>query len=250
MRADITLIGGVGIDLGGEEVYMKTPYGKVKAEEVALAGREVLFIPRHGEDHLPPHMVSYRAILCAAKKSGARRVISTNTVGTMSWHQVGSFVVPHDFVEFTRSRPATFFEHRAVHVDMTDPYCPQLRAALKEGVKATGMEPHDGIYVCTEGPHLETPAQIGMIRNFGDVVGMTGYPEVVLARELGLCYATICVVTNVAAGMKKDALTITEVLDQMAESIDRLRDIISHALPKIPEVRSCRCGEALDEAML
>jgi methylthioadenosine phosphorylase (EC 2.4.2.28) len=112
------------------------------------------------------------------------------------------------------------------------------------------MEPHDGIYVCTEGPHLETPAQIGMIRNFGDVVGMTGYPEVVLARELGLCYATICVVTNVAAGMKKDALTITEVLDQMAESIDRLRDIISHALPKIPEVRSCRCGEALDEAML
>ncbi len=250
MRADLAVIGGVGIGLEGEEVSVETPYGEVKAKEVALAGRDVLFIPRHGEGHLPPHRVNYRAILCAAKSFGARRVISTNTVGTMSWHQVGSFVVPHDFVEFTRSRPATFFEHRAVHVDMTDPYCPQLRSALKEGIKATGMEPHDGIYVCTEGPHLETPAQIGMIRNFGDVVGMTGYPEVVLARELGLCYATICVVTNVAAGMKKDALTITEVLDQMAENIDRLRDIISDALPKIPKVRSCRCGEALDEAML
>ncbi len=250
MEKKIAVIGGTGIDVEGEAVSIDTPYGRVEPKATKLGGEEVLFIPRHGEDHLPPHRVNYRALLWAAKKWGAVRVVSTNTVGTMSWHTVGSFVVPDDFVEFTKSRPQTFFEEVAVHVDLTSPYCPETRRALIEGAKVAGAEVHQGVYVCTEGPHLESPAQIKMLRRFGDVVGMTGYPEVALARELELCYASICIVTNPAAGMRKDAMAATEIVDQMAKSVDILLEIIKAAISRMAEERRCRCSSALAEAKL
>ena len=250
MEKKIAVIGGTGIEIEGEALSIDTPYGKVEPKATKYKGEEVLFIPRHGEDHLPPHRVNYRALLWAAKKWGAVRVISTNTVGTMSWHSVGSFVVPIDFVEFTKSRPSTFFEEEAVHVDLTSPYCPEVGRALAEGAKVTGAEVHQGIYVCTEGPHLESPAQIKMLRRFGDVVGMTGYPEVALARELELCYASICIVTNPAAGMRKDAMSATEIVDEIAKSIDLLREIIKATISTIPEERRCMCSSALAEAKL
>ncbi|MCK7508980.1 MAG: MTAP family purine nucleoside phosphorylase [Desulfobacterales bacterium] len=123
--------------------------------------------------------------------SGAGAVISINTVGSMAGHPPGSIFFPDDFVEFTKCRPNTFFEDKAVHVDMSQPYCPALRSSLAEAARALGRQAAEGVYVCAEGPHLESPAQIRMMRQFGDVVGMTGYPEVVLAREaaLMLCVA-------------------------------------------------------------
>ena len=250
MEKKIAVIGGTGIEIEGEAISIDTPYGKVRPRVTKFNGEKVLFIPRHGEGHLSPHRINYRALLWAAKKWGAVRVISTNTVGTMSWHPVGSFVVPHDFVEFTKSRPQTFFEEEAVHVDMTSPYCAEARRALTEGAKVAGAEVYEGVYVCTEGPHLESPASIRMLRQFGDVVGMTGYPEVVLARELELCYASICIVTNPAAGMRKEAMAATEIVDQMAKSADLLTEIIKAAISKIPEERRCLCGSALAEAKL
>jgi len=250
MEKKIAVIGGTGIDLEGDLASIDTPYGRVEPKATELNGEEVLFIPRHGEGHLPPHRVNYRALLWAAKKWGAVRVISTNTVGTMSWHCVGSFVVPIDFVEFTKSRPQTFFEEEAVHVDLTKPYCPEVRRALTEGAKVAGAEVYEGVYVCTEGPHLESPASIRMLRSFGDVVGMTGYPEVALARELELCYASICVVTNPAAGMRKDAMSATEIVDQMAKSMGLLREIIKATISMMPEKRRCVCSSALAEARL
>ncbi|MHC1631406.1 MAG: MTAP family purine nucleoside phosphorylase [Methanotrichaceae archaeon] len=250
MKSEIVVIGGVGIDLQGEDNKVETPYGKVKTRKVTLAGKDAIFISRHGDKHLPPNKVNYKALLCAAKMLGAVRVISTNTVGTMSWHSVGSFVIPHDFVEFTKCRSNTFFDESAVHVDLTQPYCPQLRTALKEAVKSVKLVPHDGIYVCTEGPHLETPAQIRMMRQFGDVVGMTGYPEVALARELELCYASICIVTNPAVGMRNGYMTATEIVDKMARSMDLLKEILTTTLLKIPKKRSCPCQHALSEARL
>lgn len=250
MRPKIAVIGGVGVDLGGEYISIETPYGKVRAKEATLEGIDAVFIPRHGKRHLPPHNVNYKALLCAAKMFGAQRVLSTNTVGTMSWHPVGSFVVPHDFVEFTTVRSRTFFEERAVHVDLTDPYCPEIRKGLKEALRSLGLEPYDGIYVCTEGPHLETPAQIRMLRQFGNVVGMTGYPEVVLARELELCYASLCIVTNPAAGMRDDAMTVAEIVVEMEKSMDLLREVVAAAVARIPEERCCSCQYALSEAKL
>jgi 5'-methylthioadenosine phosphorylase len=250
MEKKIAVIGGTGIDIEGEAHPIDTPYGRVTSRLARLAGDEVLFIPRHGECHLPPHRVNYRALLWAAKKWGATRVISTNTVGTMSWHPVGSLVLPVDFVEFTRSRTSTFFEEEAVHVDLTTPYCPEVRLALAASGKVAGALVAEGVYVCTEGPHLESHAQIRMLRSFGDVVGMTGYPEVVLARELELCYASICIVTNPAAGMRSDAMSATEIMSEMAKSARLLREIIEGAISMMPEERRCSCGRALAGARL
>ena len=250
MERKIAVIGGTGIEIEGEAVPIDTPYGRVMTRATKLGGETVLFIPRHGEGHLPPHRVNYRALLWAAKKWGAVCIISTNTVGSMSWHPVGSFVLPIDFVEFTKSRPSTFFEEEAVHVDLTKPYCSETRLALAAGAKAAGALVAEGVYVCTEGPHLESPATIRMLRRFGDVVGMTGYPEVALARELELCYASICIVTNPAAGMRRDAMAAAEIAAEMAKSAHLLKEIVAAAISMMPEERGCRCGSALAKAKL
>ena len=176
MNPDLAVIGGVGFALEGLEDEVETPYGRVPFVRSRMKGQKIVFISRHGDNHLPPHKVNYRAIISAAKRSGAA-VISTNTVGSMAGHPLGSIFLPNDFVEFTKCRPNTFFEEKAVHVDMSRPYCPVLRNSLAEAARSLGRQVAEGVYVCAEGPHLESPAQIRMMRQFGDVVGMTGYPE-------------------------------------------------------------------------
>ncbi|MFB3764200.1 MAG: MTAP family purine nucleoside phosphorylase [Methanotrichaceae archaeon] len=250
MNADIAVIGGVGFDPGGIIDVIDTPYGKVEVWSTRLKGQRLAFISRHGESHLPPHKINYRAIVWAAKAAGASRVISINTVGSMSGHPLGSIVLPYDFVEFTKFRQNTFFDDNAVHVDLTQPYCPDLRANLREAIRSLQLEPFEGIYVCTEGPHLESPAQIRMMRQFGDVVGMTGYPEVVLAKELSLCYASLCIVTNPACGMKTEILKARNISDLMRRSDETIREIISRALSAIPAEKMCNCKDALSGAAL
>ncbi|MCX8206699.1 MAG: MTAP family purine nucleoside phosphorylase [Methanothrix sp.] len=243
MHADVVVIGRV-LTHGGEEGEISTPYGNVRAISSMISGKDVVFISRHGEDHLPPHRVNYRAIICAAESTGAERIIAINTVGSMI-SPPGSFVIPNDFIEFTKSRIATFYENRAVHVDMSEPYCPEIRAALIESCRYEGHEPYEGVYVCTEGPHLETRAQIKMLRGFGDVIGMTGYPEVVLARERALCYASICLVTNTAGDGQVD---LSQIVSVERRSRSDLARIIERAISRIPEHRSCRCSRALENA--
>ncbi len=251
MSIELAVIGGVGFGLEGLDDRIDTPYGRVPVTFTRLKGRRCVFIPRHGEAHLPPHRVNYRAIISAAKASGATRVISTNTIGTMADHAVGSFFLPSDFVEFTKSRTNTFFEERAVHVDLSTPYCPQLRGFLAEAVRTLGQCVQEGVYVCSEGPHLESPAQIRMMRQFGDVVGMTGYPEVVLAREAGLCYASLCVVTNPACGLAGErTLCVSEITELMAKCGEAVREVILRAAQMIPPERACGCKDALAQAEL
>lgn len=183
---------------------METAYGPVPAFRSRIKPK-ARFHPRHGTGHLPPHRIDYRAIISAARKTGAKWVISVNSVG-MASQPVGSIFFPYDFVEFTKCRLNTFFEDRAVHIDLREPYCPHLRGHLLAAAQSLDLKTSEGVYVCAEGPHLESPAQIRMMRQFGDVVGMTGYPEVVLAREAELCYASICIVTNPAAGMEESGM--------------------------------------------
>lgn len=230
----------------GERIEIATPYGNVSAIFSRIGGRKAIFIPRHGDDHLPPHRVNYRAIIRAAEYTGAERIIAINTVGSMT-SPPGSFMIPNDFIEFTKSRASTFYEDRAVHVDMSEPYCPEIRTALIESCRAEGHEPYEGVYVCTEGPHLETRAQIRMLRGFGDVVGMTGYPEVVLAKERALCYASICLVTNAAGQGRVD---LGQIVSVERRARDDLARIVEGAVSRIPAVRSCRCGRALENAEL
>ncbi len=178
MKAEMAIISGAGFNLGGIVDEAVTPYGNLKVRFTRLKGRMVVFIPRHGQEQRPPHKVNYRAMILVARETGANRIFSTNSVGSMSYHPVGCFFLSFDFVEFTKARVSTFYEDKAVHVDMSNPPpCPDLRSRIKEALKS--LEIHEGAYVCTKGPHLEPTAQIRMLRQFGDVVGMTGYPEVV-----------------------------------------------------------------------
>jgi 5'-methylthioadenosine phosphorylase len=251
MNVELAVIGGVGFGLEGLDDRIDTPYGSVPVTFTRLKGQRCVFIPRHGEAHLPPHRVNYRAIISAAKACGATRIISTNTVGTMAGHAPGSFFLPSDFVEFTKSRTNTFFEERAVHVDLSVPYCPELRGALAEAVRSLGLSVSEGVYVCSEGPHLESPAQIRMMRQFGDVVGMTGYPEVVLAREAAVCYASLCIVTNPACGLEGERpLCASEITELMESSGEAVREVILRAAQRIPAERACGCKDALVDVEL
>ena len=247
---DTAVIGGLGLDLDGLAEIVETPYGKAQLSFTRLKGRRIVFVSRHGEGHLPPHKVNYRALIWALRSSGVSRIISTNSVGGMSHYPPGSFFIPNDFVEFTRSRPNTFFDDRAVHVDMSVPYCPDLRLYLRESLKSMGLDFYEGVYVCTQGPHLESPAQIRMMRQFGDVVGMTGYPEMVLARELGVCYASLCIVTNEACGLKSGCLSISEIDERMKECTETVREVLSATLQRIPQNRTCSCKDACDQSRL
>jgi len=251
MKADVAVIGGLGLELDGRLEDVRTPYGPVPVLSAKLQGSDVLFVSRHGPHHLPPHKVNYRGIIWALKESGAARVISANTVGSMRGHPAGSFFLPVDFVEFTHSRPNTFFEERAVHVDMSAPYCSELQSCLKRSLLSLGREPSEGVYVCTEGPHLESPAQIRMLQRFGDVVGMTGYPEVALAREACLCYASLCLVTNPACGLAgaRDLLA-SDISEMILESAKSISEVIGRAVEMIPPQRNCRCQEALSGATI
>lgn len=253
MNPELAVIGGVGYSLGGLADEVETAFGRVPVVYTRMKGKRIIFISRHGEGngvHLPPHKVNYRAIISAAKRSGATAVISTNTVGAMAGQPAGSIFLPDDFVEFTKCRANTFYDDRSVHVDMSRPYCPALRAALADAARSLSLPISEGVYVCAEGPHLESPAQIRMMRLYGDVVGMTGYPEVALAREAQLCYASICIVTNPAAGLSGKDLAASEIGRMVEGCRQNVSDLIYHAAQNISEQRDCRCRQALKDAKI
>lgn len=254
----IAIIGGTGIydpELfgEGEKKNVKTPYGTARDVTIGKLGeREIVFLPRHGKRHaLPPHRINYRANISALKKLDVTRVFATNSVGGINPSlKPGDIVLPHDFADFTRSRCTTFYNDEVVHVDVGEPYCRELRAALDKAAKKTASMVHDrAVYACTEGPRFETPAEIRMLRSLAcDIVGMTGMPEAVLARELEMCYASLCIVTNYAAGIAKEKLTASEVLEIVGENQEKIRRTLMEAVLQVPEKRRCSCKDALKGA--
>jgi len=232
---------------------IETPYGASSEVFVTeIGGIQVLFMPRHGAKHgLPPHRVNYRANVWALKELGVERIVATNAVGAINPSmRPGDLVVPHDLIDFTKLRATTFYDEPPVtHVDVSQVYCPEVRKALIEACREAGVRFWDyGVLVCTEGPRFETPAEIRMFRLLGaDLVGMTGFPEPVLARELGMCYATLCFVSNMAAGLQ-DRVSVEEVLRIGEKVRGEIVKVLMKALPNIPEHRGCPCGRALESA--
>lgn len=212
---------------------VETKYGTVTAYLTeSSTGKELIFLPRHGLKHgVPPHKVNYRANMLALKSLKVDGVIATNTVGSLREElPPGSLAVAIDFIDFTRDRPKTMFDDEVVHTDMTHPYDPRLVEALRTSARMLGLELKNCIYVATEGPRYETPAEIRMFRMLGgDVVGMTGVPEVVFANELSLPYASLCIVTNYAAGMQK-RVSHEEVIKLMKEKGKTVKQVIDTAL--------------------
>lgn len=247
----IGIIGGTGIyeivEMGEEleTTVIETPYGKSPQISVfKLHEREVAFMPRHARGHVnPPHMINYRANVYAMSQMGVERIIATNAVGSLDLEvKPGDFLVPHDFLDFTKVREFTFYDSKTVHIDITEPYCHELRNILI----SSGKTVPEGVYVCTEGPRFETAAEIKMFKQLGgSVVGMTGIPEAILARELEICYASICMVSNYAASISKEKLTIKEVFDIIDDKKEDLVELIYNTIAEIPAKRECPCKYAL-----
>ncbi|AEG15817.1 methylthioadenosine phosphorylase [Desulfofundulus kuznetsovii DSM 6115] len=253
MTVRIAIIGGTGVYDPNilSDVHQKrleTPFGPAWVKIGTYRGREVAFMARHGEDHsVPPHLVNYRANIWGLRQLGVKNVFATAAVGSLNTEmKPKQFVFVDQFLDFTRSRVQTFVEKGVVHLDMTDPYCPELRSTLARAAQELEMEHHvRGTYVCTEGPRFETPAEIRMFRQLGgDLVGMTSVPEVVLAREAGICYATIAMVTNFAAGISPTRLSHQEVVDVMAENVGNLRRLVMRAIELLDPDRTCLCHES------
>jgi 5'-methylthioadenosine phosphorylase len=250
----IGIIGGSGVyeltEMADnvEDISVKTNYGDdVKIAILDVKKKKVAFISRHSEGHdYPPHMINYKANIDALKSIGVNQIIATNSVGSLNENiGPGSIAVANDFLDFTKNRPATFFNNNVVHVDVTEPYCNRLN----EIIISKGNDIKKGVYVGTEGPRFETPAEIKMFNLLGgDFVGMTGLPETVLAREREICYSSICLVSNFAAGISQDKLTIDEVFEIMDVKKEELINLIYKTIQDLPENYECDCLNALNGA--
>ncbi|MFF4158359.1 S-methyl-5'-thioadenosine phosphorylase [Streptomyces sp. NPDC001678] len=263
--AEIGVIGGSGFysfldDV--TEITVETPYGAPSDSLFLgeLAGRKVAFLPRHGREHrTPPHRINYRANLWALRSVGVRQVLGPCAVGGLHpEHGPGTLLVPDQLVDRTKSRAQTFFDGEplpdgsvpnVVHMTFADPYCPAGRSVALGAARGHGWEPVDGgTMVVIEGPRFSTRAESRWHAAQGwSVVGMTGHPEAVLARELGLCYTSMALVTDLDAGAEAgEGVSHEEVLRVFGENVDRLREVLFDAVGALPktEDRDCLCTRA------
>jgi 5'-methylthioadenosine phosphorylase len=255
--ADIGVIGGSGfyefLDVAAE-VEVDTPFGPPSDPLVLgeVGGRRVAFLPRHGRDHrFPPHRIPYRANLWALRTVGVRQVVAPSAVGSLTEsYGAGTLAVPDQLVDRTGGRAQTFFdEGRAVHVQFADPYCPVGRATAIDAARGFGWEPvESGTLVVIDGPRFSTRAESRWYAaQDWTLVGMTGHPEAVLARELALCYTTIALVTDTDAGVEEgEGVTHEEVMRVFAANVTRLRALIMTIVENLPAERDCPCPHSLD----
>ncbi|MCL5041217.1 MAG: S-methyl-5'-thioinosine phosphorylase [Gammaproteobacteria bacterium] len=238
------IIGGTGLNqLPGLELLAReevsTPWGAPSAALVRgrLAGRDVVFLARHGEPHrIPPHRVNYRANLWALQAAGVRRIVAVNAVGGVDAAMPpGHFCVPDDLIDYTWGREMTYFAddlEAVTHIDFTQPYSTSVRTALLDALAAVKVAySAQGVYAATQGPRLETAAEVRRLRQDGcHIVGMTGMPEAALARELDLEYACLALVVNAAAGMDEQPISMAAIEAVMAAGMDQVRDILARVV--------------------
>ncbi|HYK26853.1 MAG TPA: S-methyl-5'-thioadenosine phosphorylase [Streptosporangiaceae bacterium] len=255
--AEIGVIGGTGFYEfleSADEVQITTPFGDPSDALVIgeIGGKRVAFLPRHGRDHrFPPHKIPYRANLWALRSVGARQVLAPSAVGSLTTsYGPGTLVIPDQLVDRTTSRTQTFYEHDgAVHIQFADPYCPVGRATAVGAARSTGWVPaSSGTLVIIEGPRFSTRAESLWYADQGwTLIGMTGHPEAVLARELALCYTSISLVTDTDAGVEEgEGVTQEEVFRVFAANVERLRALVVRAVELLPAERTCPCPHALD----
>jgi 5'-methylthioadenosine phosphorylase len=259
-RTTVAVIGGSGIsrlfDGGPARTHLvSTPWGAPSGpiEEGEVGGIRVLFLPRHGPSHtIPPHRVNYRANVDALRALGAEAIVTVSSVGSLKEELApGTFVLPNQFVDFTKGRPTTFFDGgRVYHVSLADPFCPDLRASAAEAGRGAGTPfVERGTYVCVEGPRFSTRAESAFYRTLADVIGMTLVPEVTLARERALCYACLAMVTDYDVWADRP-VEAKEIVDVMHRNSDRMGRLLADLMPRLAHAPTCRCAHALDEAVV
>ncbi len=280
-QAQIGIIGGSGLyELleKPKEIEVKTPYGK-PSDKITLgeyAGKKVAFLPRHGKKHqFAPHKIPYRANIYAFKKLGIKRIIAPCAAGSLTpKFKPGDFVICDQFIDRTKGREDTFYDDpqkshnlakslgfkkkisSVVHISCVDPYCPELRKIAFDTAKKLKIQAHPkGTVVVINGPRFSTRAESRFYSSQGfDIINMTQYPEVVLARELEMCYVTIVLITDFDAGLEgmQDIYPVTfeELVKVFKANIDKVKKLIFKMIEDMPEKRICECGQALEKAMV
>lgn len=249
------IIGGTGVYDAFECAQTKsilTAYGEVIYDEIITEGISIIFLARHGKSHnTPPHKINYRANMMALKMLEVDEIYAICAVGSMNEaFEPGEVVLMTDFLDFTKNRIQTFFDgenERVAHVEMTDPYCGSLRSRLVEKVQSFGIDyKGEAVYACTEGPRFESAAEIKMYKMLGgDVVGMTNIPESVLAKELGLCYAAVGVITNWCTGIEGKAIEGHQISESMQKNKAKLTDLFVEVFKNSVPIKSCHCDRSL-----
>jgi 5'-methylthioadenosine phosphorylase len=263
--AEIGIFGGSGFYSFLEDVaflQVETPFG-LPSDDIAIGKvgeRNVAFIPRHGRKHsVPPAAINYRANLWALRSLGVTRVIGPNASGSLQPHiHPGDFVVSDQFIDRTSGRVDTFFDRgpKVAHVSTAHPYCPVLRDLAVRAGGETGATVHErGTIVVVQGPRFSTRAESKWFSSLGwDVINMTQYPEVVLARELEMCYVSLSLITDYDSGLEGHPdvkpVSVDDVERLFAANIPRLRELILGMIPLIPSERDCPCATAMKGAVI
>ncbi|MFV2061663.1 MAG: S-methyl-5'-thioinosine phosphorylase [Gammaproteobacteria bacterium] len=243
----IAIIGGTGLTSLNNLTILRreivqTPYGEPSGPLThgKICGTDVIFLARHGYGHtIPPHKVNYRANLWALHEAGAAYIIAVNAVGGISTQfKPTNLSIPDQLIDYTYSRKNTYFEEgltQVVHVDFTEPYCEELRQFIISKAKMNDIELiESATYAATQGPRLESIAEINKLEKDGcNIVGMTGMPETALARELEMCYASIAVVANYAAGKSANNITMEIIEQNLTKGMVAVKKLLEIVIPKI-----------------
>lgn len=247
------LIIGTGIDeapeiLCGRPTAFATRYGVATVIECRMQGRDIVVIPRHGLAHqTPPHLINHRANIAALGLMGVERVIGICAVGSLSLDfKPGDASVLTDIIDFTKGPPNTFSQSSGdcfLHCDVTTPYCPEITSQLLDSCKALGVPGgRTATYLGVSGPRYETPAEVRLFASWGaDVVGMTNSQECILAREAGICYGAVAMITNMATGLTPQTLNHQEVREAMKGSVLPILEMALYALDGLSDHCSCNC---------
>ena len=257
------LIGGSGLyQMKGleviEKVVVDTPFGSPSDNIIIgrLEGVKVAFLPRHGVGHvIPPSEINFRANIFAMKKIGVDRIISVSAVGGMKENMPpGHFVVPHQFIDRTFKRNSTFFTQGMVgHVSMADPVCLATAGVLFKAAQKAGADAHEGgTYICIEGPQFSTRAESLLYRQWDvDVIGMTNVTEAKLAREAGICYSTLALVTDFDCWhIEEEPVTLEAVLEIMHKNVEQAQKVLKELIPMLGTIEPCSCCDAAKFAVV
>jgi len=263
MDAEIGIIGGSGFYSlleNAKSIDVDTEYGR-PSEGISigeLSGRKVAFIPRHGKKHTyPPHLVPYRANIQALSDLGVKRIIATNAVGSLNpKFKVGQIVAFDQFINHTNGRADTFFEKSVAHVSTADPYCIEMRTVSTVVANKQTIDYRDGgSVIVINGPRFSTKAESAFFSRQGfDMINMTQYPEVALARERCMCYLALGIVTDYDAGIMENAgikpVSHREVMEMFSKNIGKVKELVKGIVKEMPEKRGCTCANALDGAIV
>ena len=259
----IGIIGGSGLySMPGfteqREVDIQTPFGAPSDNYILgqLEGHEVAFLARHERGHrISPSELNFRANIYGMKTLGVERIVSLSAVGSLKEeHKPLDFVIPDQFFDRTRGRISTFFGDGLVaHVSFADPVCPQLSVTVEKACQAAGVTvKRGGTYLCMEGPAFSTRAESNIYRSWGmDVIGMTNLQEAKLAREAEICYVTIAMVTDYDCWHEEhDAVTVTDIIRVLTQNAANACRVVAEAVKSMPAERTCKCGSALQHALI